>query len=95
MYLTLYFFFSIDNITHEEELSECSGGFDLKEGILLLEDLYARLGNVAIQAITRRPGVPGIKENWDKFVELCAEKKNGEMKFMVQEKMHTQIYVSR
>ena len=55
------------------ELSEFVGSFGRNESVVVLGDLYARVGNEVIEGIVGRHGVPGRNETGERLLEMCAE----------------------
>ena len=55
------------------ELGECIGSFQDRENIVLMGDLNARVGDVAIDGIIGKFGVEGINESGSFLIDTCCE----------------------
>lgn len=56
-----------------EELSECVSGFEQSVRIVVLGDMNARVGNVEMEGVIGKFGVPGVNWAGERMVEFCAE----------------------
>ena len=57
-----------------EEMSVCMRGFNAGENVVVLGDLNARVGDVEIDGVIGKFGVPGVNESGMRLVELCMER---------------------
>ena len=57
------------------ELNECVGKFGRNESVVVLGDLYARVGNYVIEGLIGQHEVPGRNERVELLLEMCAEQK--------------------
>lgn len=57
-----------------EELNECIQGFGVNVNVVLLGDLNARVGDVPVEGVVGKYGVPGINENGERLIRLCMER---------------------
>ena len=58
-----------------ETLNECLSGFDVNERVVVLGDLNAKVGDREREGVVGKYGVPGVNENGERLVEVCAERK--------------------
>ena len=57
-----------------EEICECVAGFDEREWVMVVGDLNARVGDREIEGVTGKFGVPGLNENGEWLLNMCAER---------------------
>ena len=57
-----------------EDLNECVKECRADEKVVVLGDMNAKVGEHEIDGITGKYGVPGVNENGERLVELCAER---------------------
>ncbi|MEL7523216.1 MAG: endonuclease/exonuclease/phosphatase family protein, partial [Cyanobacteria bacterium J06553_1] len=57
-----------------DNLNECLAGFDEEERIIVLGDMNAKVGDREKDGVVGKFGVPGINENGECLVEMCAER---------------------
>ena len=55
------------------DLGECVQGFDVNENVVVLGDLNARVGCIAIPGIIGEFGVDGVNDSGERMVEMCSE----------------------
>ena len=55
------------------DLNECVQGFDVNENVVVLGDLNARVGCIAIPGIIGEFGVNGVNDSGERMVEMCSE----------------------
>jgi len=56
------------------ELNECLREFEEGRKVVVMGDMNAKVGDVSIDEVVGKWGVPGRNENGDSLVELCAER---------------------
>ena len=55
------------------DVEECINGFDRNENVVVLGDMNARVGSVAIPGIIGEFGVDGVNESGERMLEMCNE----------------------
>ena len=58
-----------------ESLNECLSGFGENERVIVMGDMNAKVGDREREGVTGKYGVPGVNENGDRLVEVCAERR--------------------
>ena len=46
--------------------------FNVRERVMVLKDMNAKVGNVRIEGITGSFGVPGVDENGESLIDMCS-----------------------
>ena len=57
-----------------DDVDECLQSFGTNVRVVLMGDLNARVGNVAVEGVIGRYGVPGRNENGERMIGLCVER---------------------
>ena len=55
------------------DVGECIQGFDRNENVVVLGDMNARVGGVAIPGIVGEFGVDGVNDSGERMLEMCSE----------------------
>ena len=55
------------------DLSDCIASFNVRYHIVVLGDLNARVGDLMIDKVLGRYGVPGLNESGERMIEMCME----------------------
>ena len=58
-----------------ESLNECLSGFRENERIIVMGDMNAKVGDREREGVIGKFGVPGVNENGERLVEVCAERR--------------------
>ena len=61
--------------TFWENLNECISGFRENERIIVLGDMNAKVGDHEREGVIGKYGVPGVNENGERLIEVCAERR--------------------